>query len=244
MTESAELIATDLVDANRILAHFRLLDAFGHVSARTAPDRFLLSRNLAPALVTYSDLVEYALDSEPVDGGGHHQYLERFIHGELYRHRPEVGAVVHSHSPGLVAMGLLRGLPLKPVWHMAGFIARGAPLFEIRNTAGDGTDLLIRDGRLGASLAAALGSASVVLMRGHGATVVGKDVRQAVYRCLYAEQNAQIQLSASGLGELQYLTPAEAAAAETAVEAQIDRPWRLWRSAALLPASPPGNADA
>jgi ribulose-5-phosphate 4-epimerase/fuculose-1-phosphate aldolase len=115
---------------------------------------------------------------------------------------------------------------------MSGFIGHGVSLFEIRNTAGDGTDLLIRNGSLGASLAATLGSASIILMRGHGATVVGQNVRQAVYRCFYAEQNAQIQLQASGFGELEYLTPAEAAAAQATVEAQIDRPWRLWRATA------------
>jgi ribulose-5-phosphate 4-epimerase/fuculose-1-phosphate aldolase len=232
VTDNAESVATDLVDANRILAHFGLMDAFGHVSARTAPDRFLLSRNLAPAQVTRDDLLEYTLDCVPVDGGRHQQYLERFIHGEMYRHNPDIGAVIHTHSRGLVTFGLLRGAPLRPVCHMSGFIGRGVSLFEIRNTAGDGTDLLIRNESLGASLAATLGSASIILMRGHGATVVGRNVRQAVHRCFYAEQNAQIQLQASGFGELEYLTPAEAAAAQATVEAQIDRPWRLWRATA------------
>jgi ribulose-5-phosphate 4-epimerase/fuculose-1-phosphate aldolase len=224
--------ASDLVDANRILAHFGLLDAFGHVSARTASDRFLLARNIAPALVTAEDLLEYSLNCEPIAGGPYRQYLERFIHGEIYRHRPDVGSVIHSHSRGLVTLGLLRSMPLRSVWHMSGFIARGAPVFEIRDTAGKATDLLIRDACLGASLAATLGSAAIVLMRGHGATTVGPNVRQAVYRSMYAEQNAQIQLSAAGVGKLEYLTAAEALAAEATVEAQIDRPWRLWQAAA------------
>lgn len=224
--------ASDLVDANRILAHFGLLDAFGHVSARTASDRFLLARNIAPALVTAEDLLEYSLNCEPIAGGPYRQYLERFIHGEIYRHRPDVGSVIHSHSRGLVTLGLLRSMPLRSVWHMSGFIARGAPVFEIRDTAGKATDLLIRDAGLGASLAATLGSAAIVLMRGHGATTVGPNVRQAVYRSMYAEQNAQIQLSAAGVGKLEYLTAAEALAAEATVEAQIDRPWRLWQAAA------------
>jgi ribulose-5-phosphate 4-epimerase/fuculose-1-phosphate aldolase len=232
VTDETESVASDLVDANRILAHFGLLDAFGHVSARTAPDRFLLARNLAPARVTRDDLLEYSLDCEPIDGRPHQQYLERFIHSEIYRLRPDVGSVIHSHSRGLVTFGLLRDAPLKPVWHMSGFITRGVPLFEIRDTAGDGTDLLIRNVHLGASLAVTLGSAGIILMRGHGATVVGRNVRHAVYRSFYAEQNAQIQLSAAGLGELEYLTPAEALAAEATVEAQIDRPWHLWRAAA------------
>jgi len=230
--DSDSVVSSDLVDANRILAHFGILDAFGHVSARTAPDRFQLARNMAPALVTGDDLLEYSLDCEPIVGGPYRQYLERFIHGEIYRHRPDVGSVIHSHSPGLVTIGLLRGTPLRSVWHMSGFIARGAPVFEIRDTAGDDTDLLIRNASLGASLAATLGSASIILMRGHGATIVGRNIRHAVYRSLYAEQNAQIQLSAAGIGELEYLTPAEALAAEASVEAQIDRPWRLWQAAA------------
>src|SRR3981081_4573987 len=153
---AAQLIE-DLVAANRILADQNVLDGYGHVSARhdRDPARFLMSRSLAPELVTAPDIMEYDQDSEPVDPRGRSSYLERFIHGEIYRARPDVQAVVHSHSPSVIPFGVT-GTPLQPVFHMSGFLAEGSALFEIREVAGD-TDMLISNGSLGVALAAALG---------------------------------------------------------------------------------------
>jgi ribulose-5-phosphate 4-epimerase/fuculose-1-phosphate aldolase len=222
----------ELAIANRILADHGVVDAFGHVSARhdKAPDRFLLARNMAPALVTAADLLEFDLDGNPVAAAGRAVYLERFIHGEIYRARPDVQAVVHSHSPAVVPFGAVRESPLKPIWHMSGFIGEAAPVFEIRDTAGDGSDLLIRDNALGAALATSLGPATVVLMRGHGATIVGASVRQAVFRAVYTEVNARLQMQAIGLGTVTYLTREEAEATARSVGGQIDRAWNLWES--------------
>ncbi len=129
---------------------------------------------------------------------GRRVYLERFIHGEIYRARPDVQAVVHSHSPNVIPFGVT-GTPLQPVFHMSGFLAEGSALFEIRDVAGD-TDMLISNASLGEALAAALGSRSTVLMRGHGSTVVGASIEQAVYRAVYAEVNARLQTQAKQLG--------------------------------------------
>jgi len=219
---------SDLVDANRILSGQGIFDAFGHISVRVAEDRFLLARNLAPGQVGPDDILEYSLDCEPVVAGGPSGYLERFIHSEIYRRRPDVDAVVHTHAPSLIVFGLVPEASLRPICHMSGFIGRGAPTFEIRDVAGDATDLLIRVPQLGRALAESLGTADIVLMRGHGATIVGQNVRQAVYRAIYAELNARLQLASIGLGEPIYLTAAEADAAADATEAQVDRPWRIW----------------
>jgi ribulose-5-phosphate 4-epimerase/fuculose-1-phosphate aldolase len=222
----------ELVVANRILFDQGVVDAFGHVSARhdKAPDRFLLARNMAPALVTAADLLEFDLDGNPIAAAGRAVYLERFIHGEIYRARPDVQAVVHSHSPGVVPFGAVAQAPLKPIWHMSGFIGEAAPVFEIRDAAGTGSDLLIRDNALGAALATSLGAASVVLMRGHGATIVGATVRQAVFRAVYTEVNARLQMQAMQLGTVIYLTAAEADATARSVGGQINRSWDLWKS--------------
>jgi ribulose-5-phosphate 4-epimerase/fuculose-1-phosphate aldolase len=229
MVSAPQSIVEDLVDANRILAHKRIVDGFGHVSCRSAADRFLLSRNLAPALVTAADILEFDLDSEPVADHTSSLYLERYIHGEIYRIRPDVGAIVHSHSPSLIPFGIVPTARLEPVCHMAGFLGGGAPIFEIRDVAGDASDLLIRNRALGKALARQMMDSQIVLMRGHGATVVAGDIRQATYRAVYAELNASLVLSAQALGTPLPLTRGEAAAAMTSVEGQSARAWRLWK---------------
>ncbi|NWK96215.1 aldolase [Sphingobium lactosutens] len=228
MNYSSEEIIEDLVHANQILAAKGIFDSFGHVSARIGPDRFLLSRNLAPGQVTRDDLVEYDLDSEAVAGEAPRPYLERFIHGEIYRSRPDVWAIVHHHAPAMIPFGAVKTAPLKPVCHMSGFIGECAPVFEIRNAGGDDTDLLITSRDLGQALAKDLGEANLVLMRGHGTTVVGPDVRTVVYRAIYGEVNARLQLACSTLGEPTYLTAAEARAAQVSCEGQVHRPWQNW----------------
>jgi len=229
----AELVA-DLVDANHILSRQGIVDAFGHVSARhpARPAHFLLARNLAPALVTAEDIMEFDAESEPVGADAPRPYLERFIHGEIYRARPEVMAVIHNHSPSVIPFGVVPGVTLRPIFHMCGFMGGPAPVFEIRESAGDGTDLLIRSRALGAALAQSLGPRSVVLMRGHGVTIAATNVRQAVYRAIYTEANAKLQCQAIGLGDPIYLTEAEARSAAEMNDGQLHRPWELWRTSA------------
>jgi ribulose-5-phosphate 4-epimerase/fuculose-1-phosphate aldolase len=217
--------------ANRILFNQGVVDGFGHVSLRhpERPDCFLLARSMAPALVTADDIICFGANGEPLDAHGRAVYLERFIHGEIFRARPEVMSVVHSHSPSVVPFGVVRGVKLCPICHMSGFLAPAAPVFEIRDTAGSGSDMLIRDRRLGEALARSLGAHAVVLMRGHGSTVVGTSLRQAVFRAVYTEVNARLQAEAMRLGAVTFLTDAEAAAASRTNDGQIDRAWNLWR---------------
>ena len=231
MPASADLIA-DLVTANHILFDQGVVDAFGHISVRHdgRPDRFLLARNMAPGNVTADDILEFDLDGNAVDAGGRKVYLERFIHSELYRARPDVMSVVHSHSHNIVPLSTVKGTPLRAIFHMAGFIGEAAPVFEIRDAGGDGTDLLITDNRLGAALAATFADSDIALMRGHGSTVVANSIPLAVYRAVYAELNARYQLQASSLGEVTYLTAAEGLACTNRVEGQVQRPWELWKA--------------
>lgn len=224
-------LIADLVTANHILLDQGVVDAFGHVSVRhdKQADRFLLARNMAPGLVTAADILEFDLDGNPIAAQGRAVYLERFIHGEVYRARPDVNAVVHSHSPAVVPFGVAGGVSLRPVWHMSAFIGEGAPVFEIRGAAGDGSDLLIRNNALGVALARSLGPHNIVLMRGHGATIVGATLPQAVFRAVYAEINARLQAEALRLGPVNYLTKEEARAAAATTEGQLNRAWDFWR---------------
>jgi ribulose-5-phosphate 4-epimerase/fuculose-1-phosphate aldolase len=228
----AELLE-DLVAANRILALQGVLDAYGHVSVRHPrdPSTFLMSRSLAPELVTARDILLHGPDSEPV-GDARKPYLERFLHGEMYRQRPDVMAVVHSHSASVIPFGITRG-KLRPVYHMASFLWRGVPVYDIRKGTPD-NDLLIRDTRLGRELATSIGECACVLMRGHGMTVVGDGLPEAVFRAVYTEMNAKLQAVAAQLeGPIEFLSETEGKRATQSNRGTVERPWELWKKKAL-----------
>ena len=223
----------DLVAANRILAMEGVLDAYGHVSVRSdrKPGHFYMSRSLAPQLVTAADIMEHGPDSEPV-GDERKPYLERFLHGEMYRQRPDVMAVVHSHSDSVIPFGITQGA-MRPVYHMASFLWSGVPVFEIRDTQPE-NDLLIRDRSLGKELAKRIGQCTCVLMRGHGMTVVGDNIPEAVFRAVYAQVNARLQTFASQLpGPIEFLSDVEGELATATNRATIGRPWELWKLKAM-----------
>jgi ribulose-5-phosphate 4-epimerase/fuculose-1-phosphate aldolase len=220
----------DIVIGSRILADFGVLDGFGHVSARhpANPNHFLMSRSLAPALVTADDVMEFDLDGNAVDARGRSLFLERFIHSEIYRARPDVMSVVHTHSPGVIPYTISQ-VPLRAVFHNAAFLAAGAPLWDIRKDFGE-TDMLVRNATIGKDLALTLGDRAVVLMRGHGDVTVGPSVKLAVFRAYYTDVNARLQSQAIALGgEPNYLTPGEGAKADAVNLAIVDRIWNLWK---------------
>jgi HCOMODA/2-hydroxy-3-carboxy-muconic semialdehyde decarboxylase len=225
----------DLVVAYRTLAEFRVIDAYGHVSVRSDrdPNRYLMARSLAPELVTEADIMEYDLDSNPVDAAGRASVNERFIHGEAYKARPDVVCVVHNHSPAVVPFSVT-GVPLRPIFHMAAFVGLGVPVFEIRDFE-KGTDMLVRTPSLGKALAGVLGDKPAALMRGHGAVVVGENVARAVGRSVYLEQSAQMQLQAMQIagpgGAITFLDEAESIAGSKTQD--YARAWPLWRQRAL-----------
>ena len=233
-SEAVATLIRELVDANHILFDQGVVDGFGHVSVRhpDRSDRFLLARSMAPALVTERDVLEFDMEGAAVEEGGPAAYLERFIHSEIYRRRGDVHAVVHSHSPSVVPFGVVKAARLQPMFHMCGFLGGSTPVFEIRDFAGDGSDLLISNKQLGAALAQSLGRGPAVLMRGHGSTVVGSNLRQAVFRAVYTEVGARLQTEAMRLGPVTYLTEEETIATTNTIGTQIDRSWYLWLKAA------------
>jgi HCOMODA/2-hydroxy-3-carboxy-muconic semialdehyde decarboxylase len=228
-------LTEDLVAAYRILAEFRIIDGYGHVSVRseTDPSRYYIARSLAPELVTPDDIMEYDLDSNPVDAQGRASVNERFIHGEAYKARPDVMAVVHNHSPTVVPFSVTR-VPMRPIFHMAAFVGQGIPVFEIRDFE-LGTDMLVRSPSLGKALAGVLGDKPAALMRGHGSVVVGENVARAVGRSIYLEQSAQMQLQAMQIagpgGQITYMDEAEVQ--RGSVTQDYGRAWPLWRERGL-----------
>jgi ribulose-5-phosphate 4-epimerase/fuculose-1-phosphate aldolase len=220
----------DVVIGSRILADFGVLDGFGHVSARhpTNPNSFLMARSLAPALVTADDIMEFDLEGNAVDVRGRTVFLERFIHSEIYKARPDVMGVVHTHSAGVIPFSVTN-VPLRAMFHNPSFLAAGAPVWDIRKDFGE-TNMLVSDSAKGKSLAKMLGEKSVVLMRGHGDVTVGPSVKMAVFRAYYTDVNAKLQSQAIALGgEINYLTPGEGEQADKTNFVVLDRIWNLWR---------------
>lgn len=240
------------IDASHILHQQGVLDAYGHLSVRhpSNPDAFIMSRNMAPGTMSApEDLIEYHVrDAEPLDPGAAGKgFAERHIHSEVYRRHPGVRAVVHSHADSVIPY-TIAGVPLRPCYHMAGFLglgARGWP--EVYDAAehlveGDVPDMLVRNAHLGEPLAACFdGGAVVALMRGHGLTIVADGIEEAVSRSVYTMKNASIQTAAltmqsafaaqsggSGPGGLKFLNESESKAATDMSRWSAQRPWKLW----------------
>ena len=228
-----ETLLADLAAASRILATQGVVDGFGHVSMRHPgdPSRYLMSRSLAPALVTAADIIEYDLDSRPCNAQGRNSFLERFIHGEVYKARPDVMSVVHSHSPSVVPFGLVR-IKMQAMFHNAAFLAEGVPVFDISEKFG-ATDMLVSDISKGEALAETLGPKHVALMRAHGSVACGPSLQTAVFRAVYTEVNARVQHWAAALaaGEpLSGLSEEEGVLADAVNQGAGIRAWDLWRS--------------
>lgn len=225
----------DLVAANRILTEHGVIDAYGHVSVRSPdnPKRYFIARAIAPETVQAEDILEYDLDSQPLDARGRDSVSERFIHSEIYRARPDVMSVVHNHSPSVVPFSVT-GVKMRALFHMASFIGDGLPVFEIRKVK-KGSDLLVRDPKLGAALAKTLGKQAAALMRGHGSVTVGENLPRAVGRSVYLEMSAKMQLQAMLLSnKITYFDAAEVKA--SAPVQDYKRAWPLWREKALAQA--------
>jgi len=225
----------DLVAANRILAEHGVIDAYGHVSVRSPdnPKRFFIARAIAPETVQAEDIMEYDLDSQPLDARGRDSVSERFIHGEIYRARPDVMSVVHNHSPSVIPFSVT-GVKMRALFHMASFVGDGLPVFEIRKVQ-KGTDLLVRNPGLGKALARTLGAKAAALMRGHGSVTVGENLQRAVGRSVYLEMSARMQMQALLLSsKITYLDAAEVKA--SAPVQDYKRAWPLWREKALAKA--------
>jgi HCOMODA/2-hydroxy-3-carboxy-muconic semialdehyde decarboxylase len=232
-------LVQDLVLSYRILAEHGVVDAYGHVSVRSEqnPNRYLLSRALAPELVTEADIMEFDLDSNPLDRQGRGIYLERFIHGEIYKIRPDVRAIVHNHSPSVIPFGVTT-VPMKPLFNTGAFVGLGIPTFEIRDFQPSG-DIIVKTPHLGHSLATVLAGKPAALMRGHGSVVVGDSLPAAVIRSIYLELSAKLQMQAMTIagpgGKIVYLDAAEVAETTARQDSARtwERTWDLWRTKAL-----------
>jgi ribulose-5-phosphate 4-epimerase/fuculose-1-phosphate aldolase len=219
---------SELATSYQILVNEGVLDAYGHVSIRHPknPNRYLMARSgeVAPAYVTANDIMEFDLDSNAIDLRGRVLHSERFIHGEIYKLRPDVNAVVHSHSRAVIPFGVTK-VPLRAIFHNGAFLGDGVPVYEIREESGDDNDMLVNTGAKGRALAKVLGDRPVVLMRGHGDAVVGRTLQVAGFRAIYTEINAKLQIEATMLGgPITYLNRYEAQKSQ-----RMERTWEAWK---------------
>ncbi|MFZ0424815.1 MAG: class II aldolase/adducin family protein [Xanthobacteraceae bacterium] len=229
-----DFVVEEIVTANRILANEGIVDSFGHVSARhpDKPDHYLLSRARAPERIEPGDIVEYKLDGTPIDERGRTPYLERFIHGAIYEARPDVQSVVHNHSPSVIPFGVT-GTKLKPLLHMCASCGHEVPIWDCRDNFGD-TTLLVSDMAMGRDLARHLAHRPTTLMRGHGATVVGRSVRHAVFISVYLEVGAKLQMQAMTMtgvtkSEITFLSEGEVDKITARVnDYTLNRAWENW----------------
>lgn len=228
-----DALLKDLAAASRILVAQGVVDGFGHVSLRhpNAPNRFLMSRSLAPALVTPEDIVEYDLEGQACNANGRSSFLERFIHSEIYKARPDINSVVHSHSPSVIPFGLVR-LKMQAMFHNAAFLAEGVPVFDIREKFG-ATDMLVGNAAKGTALAQTMGPKDVVLMRAHGSVACGPSLQTAVFRAVYTEVNARVQHWTQALAQgdaVEGLGVEEGRLADAVNQTAGIRAWDLWRA--------------
>jgi HCOMODA/2-hydroxy-3-carboxy-muconic semialdehyde decarboxylase len=222
-------VIEELVTANRILARENIVDSFGHVSARHPdnPQRYLLSRSRAPDCIEEGDIMEFTLEGEAVDARGRAPYVERFIHGALYEARADVMCVVHNHSESVIPFGVTE-CRIKPIFHMGASIGHEVPVWDSHDHFGD-TSLLVENMEMGRDLAKLMADRATALMRGHGATVVGRDIRHAVYISVYLEVNARLQKQAMDMGEAKFLTAGEIDKVATRTSSYgINRAWENW----------------
>jgi len=234
----------DLAAASRILVDQGVFDAAGHVSMRhpAHAGRFLMSRSLAPQMITADDIMEFDLDCNAIDPRGRNGFIERYLHGEIFRARPDVMAIAHSHSPSVIAFGL-SNTPMRAMYHNAAFLAAGVPVFDIREKFGV-TDIVVSTAAKGAALAQVLADKPVALLRAHGMVVVGPTLPIAVFRAIFTDISARIQHQALALGgPLAALDAEEGALADVVNVQTVGRSWDLWKQR-VTPASSPGRREA
>jgi ribulose-5-phosphate 4-epimerase/fuculose-1-phosphate aldolase len=232
MLELSADVGLEIVLATRMLVNEGVMDAFGHVSARVPndPGKYLMSRACAPNLITPDDILEYTLESDLVKPSEVQLFAERVIHGEIYKARADVMAIVHCHPTPLLPY-CISGTPLVPVFLMGATIGPDVPFWDQRDEFGD-TTLLVVKPEEGRSLARTLGHNSVVLMKRHGATIVGANLKDLVFRAVYSCRNAEAQSAAHVLGAVVALSPGETERAGALCSRSggfSSRTWDFWQ---------------
>lgn len=223
---SENLDLYQLALANRILSNEGVVDAFGHVSMRhpVHSDRFLISVALPPEVIEVNDIVEVSIDGTATTSAGRQLYAENVIHSEIYRARPDIMAICHHHAPDLLPYCITHE-PLVPVFQLGGVLGRRVARWDSQDEFGD-TNLLLTRREEGESLARALGPDWLVLMKHHGATVVGTSLEEVVFRSVYGALNARLLTKARQFGDVPGLSEGEEERCAKLSPGAIARHWQ------------------
>ena len=230
MNDATSRLLAETTTAYRILVNEVVLDGFGHISVRSpaAPGRFFMPRAMPPSLVQVEDFLELDVEtSQPVEARGRRVNGERYLHGEIFKARPDVNAIVHAHSYSTIPL-TLAGIAMQPVMVQAGFMPLSVPTFELRTVRGTGRGLQITDPGRGQALAAVLGPNPVALLRGHGVVVVGPSIVHATVYSIYTELNAKLQMQALQMAG--HIEPLDEPELFEPSGFDVNRPWQHYRS--------------
>ncbi len=253
LSEKTCAAIADLVIANRILGNEGVVDAFGHVSIRhpERPDRYFLSRSRSPGLIEADDILEFDMDSNCIDTRGYRPYSERFIHGSVYKARPDANAVCHSHAHELVPFTVTE-TAIRPIWVFSASIGPEVPIWEIRDDFPDPTNMLIIDDDIGASMARALGHRNAVLLRGHGAVIATADIKNTVMVSMGLMLNADMLMKSHMLAaarganaNIRYLSEGEVESTTDVLynPRGLNRAWEYWSHRAGFKTDTNGKVD-
>ena len=177
--------------------------------------------------------MEFSLTGENIGDDTRKPYAERHIHGAIFEKRQDVNAVVHNHSHAVIPFSVT-DTPLRPLMHVTGVIGEHVPVWDIEEKFGS-TSLLVTNMQQGRDLADKMGSAAVILMRGHGCAIAATNIRAAVLTAIYTQVNAKLQLQAMPLGDVKYLSAEEISLTpETLVGAlAMERAWEYFERRAI-----------
>jgi HCOMODA/2-hydroxy-3-carboxy-muconic semialdehyde decarboxylase len=213
----------DVISAAHILSHQRLVEGFGHVSARLADsDLFLITPRVSLAMVTERELLTMNLAGEVVEG---HQPppFEAWLHTAILKAKPQVNAITRIHAR-VANMFSVTDRKLEPVHNHGSFFAGGVPVFP--------TPDLISSRPLGEEVARAIGDHPALLLRGNGQVTVGRTIPEAVMMAIYLEEAAEILFGALQIGTPILLTAGESAVRriEALPPVDLERAWNYFKS--------------
>jgi ribulose-5-phosphate 4-epimerase/fuculose-1-phosphate aldolase len=218
-------LKSDVISACRVLSEQKLVEGFGHVSARLPEsDSFLLTPRISLALVAEADLLTLDLDGKVLEG--HHPApFEAWLHTAIMKSKPGVNAVMRIHAR-VANMFSVTDRKLEPVHNHGSFFAGGVPVFKKPD--------LISSAALGAEMVESLGEHPAILLRGNGQVTVGRTIAEAVMMAIYLEEAAAILYGALQIGTPIPLTQTESSRrrVEALPPVDLERAWKFFKSRA------------
>lgn len=192
MVDAIEAVKEKMVLACKVLQKQRVIDGYGHLTARLSDGRILSTPHMPPGKVALRDLIFIDAEGNKLEGLGEPNG-ETAMHTSIYKARTDVQCILHYHPDELIAVAAA-GQEIKVIANCGVHFHRGTPIYD--------SPVLIRNHQLGDKVAATLGDRNAVLLRGHGGTVVARDLDTLLRRGIDLVRSARLQIMAAPLGAL------------------------------------------